>query len=155
MCLDFKHPIISLLKNKKEEQDIERAPSSPASNPASPTSEISDATTTVNTTVEEDEEDEEDLQDFKAETVETYSGKSMLQFTSRVATIIACLLPTVAIAVLSKIHDTGPRLGAIAGFTAIFAAGLMGLTDAGTSRVEIFTATAAFSAVMVVFVQNT
>jgi len=72
-----------------------------------------------------------------------------------VATIIACLLPTVAITVLSKIHETGQRLGAIAGFTALFAAGLMCLTKAGTSRVEIFTATAAFSAVMVVFVQNT
>ncbi|ESZ93177.1 hypothetical protein SBOR_6456 [Sclerotinia borealis F-4128] len=83
-----------------------------------------------------------------------YSEARMLRFTSAVATIIACLLPTVAIAVLSSLQSTGELLGVIAAFTAIFAMGLMFLTDAGTSRVEIFTATAAFSAVMVVFVQN-
>lgn len=87
-------------------------------------------------------------------TLETYSEDRMLRFTSSVATVIACLLPTVAIAVLAKLHSTGELIGLIAIFTAVFAIGLMFLTDAGTSRVEIFTATAAFSAVMVVFVQN-
>lgn len=87
-------------------------------------------------------------------TLETYSEHRMLQFTSSVATVIACLLPTVAIAVLAKLHSTEELIGLIAVFTAVFAIGLMSLTDAGTSRVEIFTATAAFSAVMVVFVQN-
>ncbi|KAA8568604.1 hypothetical protein EYC84_007619 [Monilinia fructicola] len=83
-----------------------------------------------------------------------YSEARMLRFTSAVATIIACLLPTVAIAVLSSLQSTGELLGVIAAFTTIFAMGLMFLTDAATSRVQIFTATAAFSAVMVVFVQN-
>ncbi|TGO18461.1 hypothetical protein BPAE_0382g00060 [Botrytis paeoniae] len=83
-----------------------------------------------------------------------YSEARMLRFTSAVATVIACLLPTVAIAVLSSLESTQKLLGVIAAFTAIFAMGLMFLTDASTSRVEIFTATAAFSAVMVVFVQN-
>ncbi|KAF7930138.1 hypothetical protein BELL_1130g00020 [Botrytis elliptica] len=83
-----------------------------------------------------------------------YSEARMLRFTSAVATVIACLLPTVAIAVLSSLESTRELLGVIAAFTAIFAMGLMFLTDASTSRVEIFTATAAFSAVMVVFVQN-
>ncbi|APA10290.1 hypothetical protein SS1G_07260 [Sclerotinia sclerotiorum 1980 UF-70] len=83
-----------------------------------------------------------------------YSEARMLRFTSSVATVIACLLPTVAIAVLSSLQSTAELLGVIAAFTAIFAMGLMFLTDSGTSRVEIFTATAAFSAVMVVFVQN-
>ncbi|KAJ8065317.1 hypothetical protein OCU04_006008 [Sclerotinia nivalis] len=83
-----------------------------------------------------------------------YSEARMLRFTSSIATVIACLLPTVAIAVLSSLQSTVEILGVIAAFTAIFAIGLMFLTDAGTSRVEIFTATAAFSAVMVVFVQN-
>ncbi|PQE32720.1 phthalate transporter protein [Rutstroemia sp. NJR-2017a WRK4] len=100
-----------------------------------------------------------------------YSGSRMLAFTSGFATVLACLLPTVAIAVLSRLDSTRVLIGVIAAFTAIFAIGLMWLTDAGTSRVEIFTATAAsyvsphiwaiilltasrFSAVMVVFVQN-
>lgn len=76
-------------------------------------------------------------------TLNTYSEDRMLRFTSAVATVIACLLPTVAIAVLAKLHTTADLLGVIAIFTAIFAMGLMLLTDAGTSRVEIFTATAA------------
>jgi hypothetical protein len=76
-------------------------------------------------------------------TLNTYSEDRMLRFTSAVATVIACLLPTVAIAVLAKLHTTADLLGVIAVFTAIFAMGLMLLTDAGTSRVEIFTATAA------------
>jgi len=87
-------------------------------------------------------------------TLNTYSMNSMIRFTSRVATIIACLFPTVGIAVLAKIHDTGMVIGFIALFTFLFAAGLMALTNFGTSRTEIFTATAAFSAVLVVFVQN-
>jgi hypothetical protein len=40
-------------------------------------------------------------------------------------------------------HTTAELLGFIALFTAIFAIGLMVLTDSGTSRTEIFTATAA------------
>ncbi|QSZ35589.1 hypothetical protein DSL72_008459 [Monilinia vaccinii-corymbosi] len=83
-----------------------------------------------------------------------YSEARMLRFTSAVATVMACLLPTVAIAVLSSLQSTSELLGVIAAFTAIFAMGLMFLTHSGTSRIEIFTATAAFSAVMVVFVQN-
>jgi len=76
-------------------------------------------------------------------TLTQYTQHSILQFTSVVATIVACLLPTAAIAVLSNIHTTGKILGLIAGFTTAFALGLMMLTDAGTSRVQIFTATAA------------
>jgi hypothetical protein len=76
-------------------------------------------------------------------TLITYSMSRMLRFTSFVATVVACLLPTVAIAVLSTMHTTAELLGFIALFTAIFAIGLMVLTDSGTSRTEIFTATAA------------
>jgi hypothetical protein len=76
-------------------------------------------------------------------TLDTYSMSGMLRFTSFVATVVACLLPTVAISVLSTVHTTAKLLGYIALFTAIFAMGLMGLTDSGTSRTEIFTATAA------------
>jgi hypothetical protein len=73
----------------------------------------------------------------------TYRMSRMLRFTSFVATVVACLLPTVAIAVLATMHSQRELLGFIALFTAIFAVGLMGLTDSGTSRTEIFTATAA------------
>jgi hypothetical protein len=76
-------------------------------------------------------------------TLDTYSMNSMLRFTSFFATVVACLLPTVAISVLSTMHSTAMLLGFIALFTAIFAMGLMSLTDPGTSRTEIFTATAA------------
>jgi len=83
-----------------------------------------------------------------------YSERSMLKFTSSVATVVACILPTLAIGILATAHGTMHVLLYIGGFTALFAIGLMFLTNAETSRVEIFTATAAFSAVLVVFVQN-
>jgi hypothetical protein len=86
-------------------------------------------------------------------TLNEYSESNILLFTSFVSTVIACLLPIVAIAVLSKLHRQPELIGLIALFTFLFAIGLMFLTG-GTSRVEIFTATAAFSAVLVVFVQN-
>jgi hypothetical protein len=76
-------------------------------------------------------------------TINSYREGPMLRFTSFIATIIACLLPTVAIAVLAQLHTIGKLLGIIAVFTAVFAGGLMMLVDSGTSRVEIFTATAA------------
>lgn len=76
-------------------------------------------------------------------TLNSYSEGRMLRFTSSVATVIACLLPTLAIAILARMHSAGTILGVIAAFTAVFAIGLMFLTDAGISRVEIFTATAA------------
>ncbi|PQE18164.1 hypothetical protein CJF30_00009314 [Rutstroemia sp. NJR-2017a BBW] len=72
-----------------------------------------------------------------------YTQSKMLRFTSSVATVLACLLPTVAIAVLANLSSIKEILGVIAAFTAIFAVGLMWLTDGTTSRVEIFTATAA------------
>jgi len=87
-------------------------------------------------------------------TLVTYSMNVMLRFTSLVATLVACLLPIIAITVLSKMHTSAKILGYMALFTALFALGLMSLTPPGTSRTEIFTATAAFSAVLVVFVQN-
>ncbi|KUJ13040.1 uncharacterized protein LY89DRAFT_199624 [Mollisia scopiformis] len=87
-------------------------------------------------------------------TLQVYQMSRMRRFTTFFSTVVACLLPTVAIAVLSTIHSQAKLIGYIALFTAIFAMGLMGLTGSGTPRTEIFTATAAFSAVLVVFVQN-
>lgn len=82
-----------------------------------------------------------------------YSENWILRVTSILTTVVACLLPTVAISILARVHTMSMILGLIALFTAIFAVGLV-LLSSGSSRVEIFTATAAFSAVMVVFVQN-
>jgi len=85
--------------------------------------------------------------------MEASSEKAILKFTSAAATVIACVLPTVAIGILTTATTTIHKLLYIGGFTALFAIGLMYLTDE-TSRVQIFTATAAFSAELVVFVQN-
>ncbi|KAK0636771.1 hypothetical protein B0T17DRAFT_613453 [Bombardia bombarda] len=83
-----------------------------------------------------------------------YSQSSILRFTAFVTMVAACLLPTVAIGVLTTAQTTLQKLGYIAGFTALFSIGVMWLTDASTSRIQVFTATAAFSAVLVVFVQG-
>ncbi|PVH73066.1 hypothetical protein DL98DRAFT_501515 [Cadophora sp. DSE1049] len=83
----------------------------------------------------------------------SYSQSWILHVTSILTTIVACLLPIVAIVVLSRVHTMGMILGLIALFNSVFAFGLA-LISSTSSRVEIFTATAAFSAVMVVFVQN-
>jgi len=82
-----------------------------------------------------------------------YSGSWIQRIASIITTVVACLLPVVAITILAEVRSIGLILGLIAIFTAIFAAGL-GVISSSSSRVEIFTATAAFSAVMVVFVQN-
>ncbi|KAH8672829.1 hypothetical protein BGZ60DRAFT_557793 [Tricladium varicosporioides] len=89
----------------------------------------------------------------KVKTLNTFSQHRMLQVTSSLATVVACALPIAAITVLSKLHTNAKILGIIALFTVVFSGGLMFLSG-GTSRVEIFTATSAFAAVMVVFVQN-
>jgi len=87
------------------------------------------------------------------DTFETHSEKNMQRFTAAVATVVACLLPTLAIGVLTTARGMTQTLLYIGGFTALFAIGLMILAK-DTSTVQIFTATAAFSAVLVVFVQN-
>jgi hypothetical protein len=57
--------------------------------------------------------------------------------------VIASVLPTVAIGILTTAETRLQRLLYIGGFTALFAIGVMWLTDANTSRVQVFTATAA------------
>jgi len=93
--------------------------------------------------VDEEKAKQSKITDSEMPTINSYREGPMLRFTSFIATIVACLLPTVAIAVLAQLHTTAQLLGIIAVFTAVFAGGLMMLVDSGTSRVEIFTATAA------------
>jgi hypothetical protein len=71
-----------------------------------------------------------------------YSGHWIVRLTSLITTVVACLLPTVAITILAQVHHMGLILGLIAVFTAVFAVGLV-LLSSSSSRVEIFTATAA------------
>jgi hypothetical protein len=85
-------------------------------------------------------------------TLATWSEKGMLKFTASVSIVVACLLPIVAIAVLSYVKGLRNLLLCLAGFAVIFAVGLIFLTNGTISRVDIFTATAAFSAVLVVFI---
>ena len=72
----------------------------------------------------------------------TYRTKILVAFTTFVATVVASILPIVAIVVLSRIHKQDMILGFIALFTGLFTMGLLILTPSGTSRTEIFTASA-------------
>ena len=83
------------------------------------------------------------INNFQKELYKKYSGKAIARFSSSVATVIACVLPTVAITLLTTAHGNKQRLLYIGGFTALFATGLMFFTDADTPRTHIFTATAA------------
>lgn len=71
-----------------------------------------------------------------------YSHRWIVRVTSILTTIVACLLPIIAIVVLSKVQSMGMILGLIALFNSVFAFGLV-LISSTSSRVEIFTATAA------------
>jgi hypothetical protein len=71
-----------------------------------------------------------------------YNSDWIVRATSIMTTVVACLLPTVAITILARVHSMGMILGLIAFFTSLFAFGLVLLSSA-SSRVEIFTATAA------------
>jgi len=79
----------------------------------------------------------------KQPTIQTWSEISALRFTAGISVLVACLLPVAAIVVLANMHSTRDLLLCLAGFTVIFAVGLMFLTAGTISRVEIFTATAA------------
>jgi hypothetical protein len=69
-------------------------------------------------------------------------GTPIVRIRSAVTTLIACLLPTAAIAILSTIHKTGLLICIIGIFTFLFAISLMFFTFAKLTRVEIFSATA-------------
>ncbi|KAK3987001.1 putative isoleucyl-tRNA synthetase [Cladorrhinum sp. PSN332] len=93
----------------------------------------------------------QELKDLKLY-ITSYSGLTLLRFTSNLTTLFACMLPMAAIGILSTVETLSHRLALIASFTAVFCAGLMMLTE--ITRVQVFTATSAFLAVLVVFVQQ-
>lgn len=69
-----------------------------------------------------------------------------------ISTIAAAALLIGSIAVLNVVTDQNRRLGCIAGFTLLFALSVVLLSNA--KRVEVFAATAAYAAVLVVFMSN-
>ena len=79
--------------------------------------------------------------EIEKETLTKYSERTIMRVTSSISTVMACLLPTVAITVLSQVHGLRNLLLCLAGFAIVFASGLIFLGTA--TRVEIFAATAA------------
>ena len=76
-------------------------------------------------------------------TLESASESTALRITSALSTVMACLIPVVAIVALTQLHGTRDLLICITGFAVLFAAGLIFLTQGTSSRTEIFAATAA------------
>lgn len=76
-------------------------------------------------------------------TVKSISESTAMRFTSSLSTVVACLLPVVAIAVLTQVKGQRNLLLCITAFAIIFAVGLLSLTQGTSTRTEIFAATAA------------
>ncbi|MCJ1389043.1 hypothetical protein MMC18_001897 [Xylographa bjoerkii] len=79
-----------------------------------------------------------------------YSEDRALRLLSLISTVLASILPIVAIVVLYVVPTTKYRLGILAGSTAVFA--LILSVVAKAKRSDGFAATAAFAAVQVVFI---
>ena len=70
-----------------------------------------------------------------------YSEDWALRLLSLISTVLASVLPVVAIVILHVVQSTQRRLGILAAFTTIFAFILSVVTNAGRS--DVFTGTAA------------
>lgn len=81
-----------------------------------------------------------------------FKEKHVTWAVAAISTFVAAGLLIGSIAVLNKVADSDRRIGWIAGFTLMFALSISFLTNA--RRVEIFAATAAYVAVLVVFVSG-
>jgi hypothetical protein len=93
-------------------------------------------------TTETSESEGSDFSKVGEKNLTAYSKNWIFRVTSILTTIVACLLPVIAIIVLSRVKSMGMILGLIALFNTVFAFGLV-LISSGSSRVDIFTATAA------------
>ncbi|KAK5635368.1 hypothetical protein RRF57_011080 [Xylaria bambusicola] len=89
-----------------------------------------------------DKNEGEKGQDSRMAAFTHYPHSVILNITSGVATVIACLLPTVAITVLTTAETTWQKLLWIGGFTAMFSISLVIFTSE-VPRMHIFSATAA------------
>lgn len=79
-----------------------------------------------------------------------YSQEGLLKFNNILISVIGAAMPIVSIVALYFIETEGGRIGAMAGFTILFAFVLATCTNA--RRLEIAASTAAFAAVEVVFI---
>ncbi|KAG9744648.1 hypothetical protein KCU73_g8084, partial [Aureobasidium melanogenum] len=79
-----------------------------------------------------------------------YSQEGLLKFNNMLISVIGAAMPIVSIVALYFIKTEGGRIGAMAGFTILFAFVLATCTN--TRRLEIAASTAAFAAVEVVFI---
>lgn len=70
-----------------------------------------------------------------------YDDAKLAKVAKGIGTVLACLLPVLAITILYFLDTEPKRLGAIAGLTALFSLTLVTLT--GARIVDIFAATAA------------
>ncbi|KAJ2994267.1 hypothetical protein NUW58_g1596 [Xylaria curta] len=96
-------------------------------------------------------------EDPKNDTIKLYhasyvSGRSIATFVSYFSTLLAIALLVGAILVLYNVESPNQKLGFIALFTVLFAASVGLLTNA--RRAEVYGATAAYAAVLVVFVSG-
>ncbi|KAK8848448.1 MFS amine transporter [Apiospora arundinis] len=82
-----------------------------------------------------------------------YMFKAVNHLASGVVAALSSILPTLAILVLYYMHDMVQRIGLLIVFTTLFAVALAVLTDA--KQVEVFSATAAFAVIEVVFIGST
>ncbi|KAK8006871.1 hypothetical protein PG989_000861 [Apiospora arundinis] len=80
-------------------------------------------------------------------------SKAVSRLASGVVAALSSILPTLATLVLYYMHDMVQRTGLLIVFTTLFAVALAVLTDA--KQVEVFSATAAFAVVEVVFIGST
>ena len=81
-----------------------------------------------------------------------YSDRIVVAVVDSLSTLLASLLPTLASLALFFMNSQLSRMGAIIGFTFFFSVMLMLITR--VKRAECFAITAAFSAVLLVFVGN-
>lgn len=82
-----------------------------------------------------------------------YDDKKISIVADAGAAVISSLLPTVMILVLYFVHSMLWRLGLLIIFTAIFSTSIAVFTNA--KKIEVYSATAAFAAVEVVFIGST
>jgi hypothetical protein len=79
----------------------------------------------------------------REQTLGTWVNNKAFKVTSAISTMIASLLPVIAITILSQLEGLRNLLICLAGFSVIFALALVLLTQQTNSRTEIFAATAA------------
>ncbi|ETS76968.1 hypothetical protein PFICI_10842 [Pestalotiopsis fici W106-1] len=80
----------------------------------------------------------------------TYEDSRLIAVSNFICTVIASLLPILAIIVLYFVENMGSRLGLVGVFSVVFSSALWFMNDG--ELVEVFGATSAFAAVQVVFI---